>query len=333
MPDRRLTVPDVLYVDNSTLSSLHCSTQALLRYGHGLRAVGDERAYLLAGTAIHLADETWFRGGSRDAAMKALTDAYEPWASEHVPDTRDRLSYPNVARVYGQWLDTHALSTLPYQVKPDLIEIGFALPLVPDGSIVFTGRLDSLVDDLTTNHVYVRERKTTGALDAKWVRQWRTASQLTGYTWAAQQTIGTGTQVAGVMIDGIELSRLPDSARKCKDHGVLYAECGVLHATFLLTLVQRTPEQLAEWQRTAIHLAKRYRDLLTRFPALRQLPQVRQQGTFVYGACTSCEFQDFCSVGRPLDRVTSMLTHDPWSPFDHAMTRTLGDGLLAHVPV
>jgi hypothetical protein len=43
------------------------------------------------------------------------------------------------------------------------------------------------------------------------------------------------------------------------------------------------------------------------------------EGTF-YGACTNCAFKDWCAAERPIDLIDSMLTLDPWSPFEHAQT-------------
>jgi hypothetical protein len=76
---------------------------------------------------------------------------------------------------------------------------------------------------------------------------------------------------------------------------------------------------LAEWKKSALHLAKKYKEMLIRFPSLRDIHRVRMQGTFT-NACRFCQFDDFCNAGRPVDLIGSMFVEDRWSPYDHSLT-------------
>ena len=334
---------DILYVDNSTLSATSCSTEALMRYGHGYTSA-DERAYLKAGTSGHAAVACWFRGGTKDEALDVFAngswcncsddgvtpehfnpecpkcagtgrhnDGYQAWADDNVlPD--NRLSFLNTSRIVDYWLDKHPLAVFPFKIDPSLVEIGFAFPLTDEGDIVFCGRIDGLV---TMNGVYyVLENKFPGAIKPDYVRQFQVGSQLSGYQWAAAQH--TNLPVVGSLINAVEFSKLPSSDRNCKMHAVPYIECGHLHAKWeLLGPVDRTPEALVEWRKTAINLARRYQDLLRRFPHVEQIHKARMQGMF-FNRCQFCAFFDWCKTGRRQDLIPSLLVHQPWFPFNYS---------------
>lgn len=315
-PMTTLSVNEPVYVDNSLLSAVaRCSTEALVRHALGYTST-EERATLRAGTALHEALAVWFKGGTYDAAMAAFDASYRVWAEAEVAGD-DRLSYANTSRIVAYWLETHPLSALPFVVRPELVEVGVAHPLTDDGDIVFCGRLDAGVD--YTDSLYIVEHKSTGRVSPLWLRGWRLDSQPTGYIWLAEQHVAK--PVTGVIINALEFSRLPSSDKRCTRHAVPYEECGHLHATFDMVVVTRTPEQLAEWRKTAIHLAKRYRDLLTRFGDLAHVHKVRMQGMF-NKSCGWCAFFDWCSMGRPPEYVAGNLVYDPWRPYDFAAGNT-----------
>lgn len=302
-----------LVVDNSTLSAVaRCSTEAVVRYSLGL-ATRDEKSTLQSGTAAHAAFAAYYASGDATQALDVFETSYRAWADEHVPPD-DRLSFGNTSRILAAWMDAHPRHMLPF--VPEHVEIGFAFPLADD--VTFVGRLDAIARGRDDGHVYIVENKTTGRISPAWLSGFRTSSQLSGYIAGAREH--TSQLVVGAFLVAVEFSRLPsDPTRKCKTHATAYAECGHLHAVFEMAVVQRTEEQLAEWRRTALHLTRRYQDLLRRFPALVDLHRVRQQGTFT-GACTYCACRDFCQVGRPLDLVGTMFVEDRWHPLNHAMT-------------
>lgn len=344
----------VLYIDNSTLGTVACSTLALVQYGLGYRS-REEAAYLQAGTAGHAAMEAFFTGQGVDAAMDAFRAEYEEYAAANVINPEDRLTFENTSTILQRWLDTHRLDDNGWlsllnadgvwvatgiRFRPELVEIGFAYVLSDEGDIVFTGRMDAIVEN-AQGEWYTWENKFPGRIDAQWLREFQFGSQLSGYEWAAQQH--TARRVVGGYLNAVEFSKLPGSTRRCQAHGTQYAECGPLHAKYELATTQRTPAQLTEWKKTALHLARRYRDLLLKYgvwrdgvllaepaeDALAQIAKVRTQGTFLYRMCGNCGLRDWCHAGRDPKRAASELQLKPWAPFDYAAQAAVTSGLVA----
>ncbi len=320
-----------LYIDNSTLKAVaKCSTEAMLRYAYGW-TTAEERAALLAGTAFHSLAEQHFKGAGASVSLGAFDATYREWSEANVSPT-DRLAWGNLSRIVRRWIEAHPVAGLPFTVNPDLVEVGFAFPLVPDGSIVFCGRLDGVAE--YQGSLYVLEHKTTGRISLDWLDTFALDSQLSGYLWAAQQH--TGKPVVGAFLNALEFSKLPGGttasggpARKCPDHKVTYDECGDMHATFRMTAVTRTPAAIEEWYKTAIHLARRYQDMLARWPKIEQLGSVRTQGRW-NGSCRFCGFKEFCKLDRPMHYIANgNLIHQPWRPYDRA---TLEASPTGHKP-
>lgn len=300
---------DVTIVDNSTLTAVAaCDTQASLRYVLGL-TMQEDQAPLQAGTLAHAVLAGHLSGNIAFAAT--AIDEYRQWSKDAVPE-RDRLTAANVEAVLARWIETHPISGLPFTVKPELVEVGFAVPLVDD--IVFVGRMDALVQD-AQGAWWVLEHKTTGRLDETWRRRYRSSAQITGYVWAAQQYLQA--PVVGCFVNGIEFGRLPTDTKKCRTHGTPYAECGPQHARFDMLVEQRAPHQLTAWRDDAIRLARQFQALKAAVPTAEAVPNMPMQGQFT-GACTWCQFRDFCGVGRPPAMTSTIMRYDPWSPYEHA---------------
>lgn len=307
----------MIVVDNSILAAVQrCETEAALRYGLGY-AAAEEGAPLRAGSAVHVAFATWFTsGGDAAAALAALERDYRPWAEEHVVDPSDRLAWSNVRNCMRQWFAAHTIERFPVRLAPTLIEVGFALPLADD--VIVVGRMDGLGQDSQAAWAVV-DHKSTGQLGERWRLQHRVSAQLTGYVWAAQHYV-KGT-VVGAYVNGIELSKLPsDPARRCREHGVPYAECGpIKHARFEVLVTQRPPHLQEEWKATALSLARRYAQIRETVKSVKDIGKVRAEGQFT-GACANCQFRVYCGEGRPIQavRVDTLLRVEPWEPYEHA---------------
>lgn len=311
---------NIIYTDNSKFSSMICDTKALLRHHHGLAAVGDEPAYFTAGRAAHESHAVWLRGGSPEEALAKFRADY---AGVAPADPSDRLSYENTSTILRAWYETHPREMLPFAVeRPEHVEVGFQVPLAEDDGtqFVFYGRADAIVRCKRTGRWMVLDHKHPG-----WVRSvpggrsyfdaFRNDSQMSGYVWAAQQTLGE--PVAGIWINAIEFSRLPGSTEpntKCRTHGLRYAECRTEHVHSEMREFTRTPGQLAAWHTNAVALAKRYAALTREYPALADVKRAGQQGTF-YHACVNCDFAAFCEAERPVQWADGMLASRPWRPF------------------
>lgn len=305
---------DITIVDNSILTSVAtCPTQAAVRYVLGL-TVPEDRAFLHAGHAAHAVLAAHLSGKGADEALEVqeILD-YLVWSTGALPED-DRLYHTNVTKVLRRWVDTHPLGGLPFQVPdPNLVEVGFAVPLADD--IIFVGRMDALAQD-GSGAWWVVEHKTTGRMDWTWRRRYQTSGQITGYTWAAQQHLSQ--PVAGCFVNGIEFAKLPTDVRKCRTHGVPYAECGPTHAKFDMLIEHRAPHQLEAWRQDAIRLARRFQSLKQQVQSLDDIANVPMFGQLT-GACTMCQFADWCRVGRPVSTGSSMFEYDMWEPYKHAL--------------
>ena len=307
----------MIAIDNSILTSTQtCSTQVALRYVLGL-AASEDGGPQRAGSAAHAAWAVWFRtNGDVPAALAAFDAEYKVWATEHIDDPEDRLSYENVHAIMTQWFTIHTPASLPVHVPPSLVEVGFAVPL--DGDFVFVGRMDAL-GQTESGAWQLVEHKTTGNLDDKWRRTHRAAAQITGYTFAAQHHVHA--PVVGALIGAVEFGKLPNSSRKCRFHGTTYADCRLKHAKFEAFVTERPPHLHATWLETAISLARRFvtlRDIVKTVDDLHA-KHVPTEGQFT-GACTRCPFNDYCRMGRPTApaQVSAQLRYDPWVPYEHA---------------
>jgi len=303
------------YIDNTILSAVSsCSTEAVLAYVVDYVS-REEGAQLLAGQAAHEALAVWFQGRTKQEALDAFNTTYLEWSRTNV-DPNDRLSYANTFTILSYWLDTHAPSSFPFRVMPEHTEIGFSSQLDDAGEFMFFGKLDLFAYDLHDDFCYVIDHKTTGSVNRYWARQFRLASQLSGYQWLGQRYLGDQGNVVGTFINAIEFSKLPsDPGRRCQKHAVPYIECGPLHTkSDLMGPFMRTPGQLEVWRKNAIELAKRYRSLLMTYPDVRRLHSVQMEGTF-NGSCRFCQFYEFCNVARPIEFIDSHLVQRRWEPW------------------
>ena len=292
-------------VDNSTLkATARCQLEAQMRYHHGY-ALQEARAPLEQGLAGHEALAFYMQHGHVNGAMKVYENEYYTWAMEHVEDPRDRLSYFNTARVLRLWMEPHPVGSLPYEVDPEYIEVGMRTPL--DEQTHYVGRLDMLVRDKSTGQLAVLDHKFTGRIDDLWTASWRLESQLTGYMWGAESIIGE--PVHRGFINAIEVSKLPDSQKKCPKHKMVYAECGEQHMKSALISVTRTPYEIEMWKHTAQLLSAKF-EVGNHLP----LDAVPSEG-FFHGACRLCEFKLWCQSGRPEDMM-HIFKRDPWQPFE-----------------
>lgn len=311
----------MIYIDNTILAAMsRCTTKGVLRYGLGM-TTDEEFVTLQCGSAWHKAMEVYLRGGEDIDVLERFYEQYHDWSLENVP-LGNRLEYGNVAQILDQWLADHWLVNAPYEVPgPDFVECGFAYPLDAAGEIMFVGRYDGAVIDKQSGLWYVLDHKTTGWINVEKVNKYQLDSQMSGYIWALQQQVPD--RVAGAYINMIELKKLPsDTKRKCKVHGVVYAECGPLHAISQVFMVERTPEQINQWHNTALVLARRYRDIVYASGeygdvTLEDIPGMPIEGAF-NGSCEWCEFSQLCTMGKPVDIMRANLIHKPWEPW-HGM--------------
>ena len=288
-----MTDIDVSY---STLRNVaSCDTRTALANILRLTKPRDEEdAALLAGTAAHEALAAFLGGSPTPFAVATFVAKYQQAADALNPGLypwQQRLTMTNTRAIMERWFETHPVERLPFRVRPDLIEVGFKLPLV-DG-VNLHGIIDVIVE--YQGDLYVVDHKTTGRIDSTWRHSFRLDAQMSAYVWAASETLGT--RVRGIFINGIEFCKLPTSDKKCKEHNLLYSECGPEHATFEMPQVDRSDVELQAWLKDTTVLAQRYRHLVQTVTSIDDVTEVLQQGTY-NGSCRFCSFKDFCENER-----------------------------------
>ena len=311
-------------IDGSALKAGYkCSTQAVLRYGWGLTAKA-ERANLLAGTAMHAAIAHYLDDGPVANALVCFDHIYKDWAQINVaPD--DKLSWQNTRLITQKWLEAHpsmpgasSLDVKGWPFSVTHVEVPFEVPLaVVDGvEILFVGRMDVVGE--YNGYPVVVDHKSTGFINQQWTEQWAMDGQVTGYVHAARQVLAK--PVIGAFINGVQFSKLPsDPTRKCKDHGVKYAECGPMHAKWeTVGLLERNEQQVENWLAEAVPMAgnlyklfKEVGDNLEEY-----LPSLAMEGQFT-GECRWCEFRKgVCEIGRRPAVARAGLEFSPWNPLE-----------------
>ena len=322
-PDSRTT-----YIDNSIIcAQAQCSTQAWMRYAMHYTSA-DEALYFEAGTATHLMLENYFRGVPAADCLTIFDNYYKEWADAKIstlPDRDDgkehrakRLTHANVRKILEQWLEVHPLDRLPFVTDPDLVEIGFQYPLNDEGDLVLVGRIDAIVRNLENTAWRILDWKTTANIDYKFMDRINYGSQLTGYIEGAQ--VCFPEPVEGAMIGAIELGKLPDSNRQCKEHGVKFAECSALHAKFqFIGPLIRSEHEIAAWKQCAASLAKKFQETRDTYTEVGHVHLLQMQGRF-NGSCGFCTFRDWCDVGRPTEPqfLDGMLQIEKWEPWKDA---------------
>lgn len=307
--------------DNSMLSSLFtCTTKAWIRYGQHL-TTKDQRAELLSGQAGHAALATYHNTGDRLAALKDFDTLYRDWGSSNV-DPNERLAYHNTYTIVDQFLLNHPIhagvhhKSWLYQPIAGLIEVPFEVALDDHGDFLFIGRIDLVAQ--YNQHYVVNENKFTGRIAEDWKRTFRNDSQLSGYFYGCKYGLVGGKAlnlpIMGGFVTAIQLSKLPsDPVRRCKDHGVKYAECSVQHAKWeIFGPLPREEAAIHSWRADALAGAKRLKAIFEEAPTLDYVQQIAQEGTFTR-ACRWCEFQQVCEVGRT-PGVLGKLIVSKWDP-------------------
>lgn len=292
------------HISNSSLKSIAtCTTLAYLQ--HVIRLPEKDTAPLMSGKAGHEALGEYVLTGDIAKAEAKYEKLYRPWAEAYV-EPGDRLSFVNTADILGRWLREHPLARSPFTYDPTWVERKLELEDSALG-IKFTGVLDGLVRDKALGEEGIVDHKFTGRITPQWIEQWQMDSQITGYLWLVSQLVKKPIRKA--WINAIEFSKLPDSNRKCATHGVLYTECRLLHAKWLLIgPLTRTPQQIYEWGETARGLTIALRTL-AEWP-LEKVNQLPVEGMFT-GKCSYCRFRAFCKTGRKPDYAKHLLSNPP----------------------
>lgn len=302
---------DEFPVDNTRLSAAACcDTQYVLRHKFGFVTVeGNDAANV--GIAVHKGFEGHFRLMSIEDSLGAFRQEYYSLLGPD-PVVDERLGYNNVETILGEWMRAHPVEKLPFIHNPQVVDVAVDVPL--GEGFRFWAKIDLPEIQMKADGLsWIMDHKSTGKINTWWLKKFKLASQLTGYTWGEGRR--TGRKITGALLNVVELSLLPSSSRKCKTHGVKYSECRAQHANWQVFALTRTEEVLQSWHRDALGLAKVCRDLLEWYPTVDYIPAIPQRGMF-NGSCQLCDYLKFCQAGRPLSRINQWFKVEEWAPWD-----------------
>lgn len=300
----------VLYVSDSLLHAvMTCSTLVAVKYALGL-STPQEAAELYSGVSGHEALAEFFKtAGNKTRAMHVFREFYKEWSEQRLQDY-ERLSYAHVRPIISRWFDEHPLEKLPFKINKKLVEVPFQLPLTKKGDVVIIGRMDLVPQDKDTGSFYVLDHKFTRNVSMWWERKYRNDSQMSCYTYAAEQSLDV--DIAGAIINAIELPNPPSLKTAediCKEHKVQKQECYPFHATFKMNVYSRSQYQLASWRRTAVVAARRFGrilEIIDKDP--ENIAAMLQEGQFT-SACRFCALEDFCVNDRP-EEMPNLIRHE-----------------------
>src|SRR5579872_247691 len=122
-----------------------CDTRAVL-YSLGYRDQPFMEAPAKCGIGLHDGFAEYFCSENKQAAIGKFTSSYRKWSDTNVAQGSP-YEYDNAVRIFSFWMDKNPLSKFPFTVIPELVEKGFEIPLLSDGSITFNGRPDAVVAD------------------------------------------------------------------------------------------------------------------------------------------------------------------------------------------
>lgn len=299
----------VFNFDNSLLKDYcNCIAMAVAKHVHGLRGKGEKIAADI-GNAYHFAMEHFFRRQPKDVVVGVFEQAYDRIIKPGEYPEEERFAKGNCVKILERFCDVKKVDSFPFE----MVETERVKGIEIEEGYVFWVRRDMLVKEKATGLFAVVDHKTTGRLTDWFARNFRLASQLTGYSWFTQQE--TGQIVGSVYVNGIEVAKLPDSNRKCSVHKVPYYECGGKHANFQLYHYIRTPEQVEKWLQDVKVLMKQVKRMFEGFVSLHTLPYAMRNGSF-NEHCRFCEMAKWCRQGFSMQTMEDYVVVDPWKPWE-----------------
>lgn len=262
-----------------------------------------------SGTAIHEGIYEFLRTGDVKRVRTVVENYYRPIV-EKAEEVFPAYELHNILAIITEYCNRNANRNWPWLFSPEEIEVGFEVPLF--GKVKSRGIMDILVRDKATSKVAWVDIKSTGKLDASKEKIWSMSTQFSQYTDAIEKIYEEEAYIG--FVEGIHVTKLPTSKKKCPEHKVFYSKCSEQHANFKTIPVPQNPQKLANWKMTAIGLAQKLWALKKIVKDKSILPSIPNQGMFNM-SCQYCEFKDYCELGRQervLDTMYEVVDYDPF---------------------
>lgn len=293
--------------DNQLLKDYaQCQAAGIARHVFHLRSKSEKIAADI-GNAYHRALEEHFRGQPKRTVVARFEDEYNKVIPPQEQPEEERFARANCIKIMERYCDVRPVSSMPFE--PVEFEMVKGAAIDDSGQYVFWAKRDMLVRDKQSGTMMPLDHKTTGSLNQWWSSTFRMNSQMSGYCWI------TGRQykppVAQCYVNGLQISKLPDSLKKCPVHKVKYIECSMEHATFQLYRYDRSPEMLEKWRGDALLLAKQAEALAMLYSDIRALPYALRDGAF-RDHCRFCEFKDWCRMDFNPQAAEQFCVYEVW---------------------
>lgn len=291
---------------------LACETRGWVKHVKGYTSKGDA-IKALAGQGIHAGIAAYLNpdGGSASAGMAAFHEVYDAAFARIEPDQLEpSLTPQNLEKILQRWIEMHPPQVCPWKrvVTVEVAKIAHTWT-IGDNTIQLICRPDIVVEDYSGLYRWVDTKTTSWRIsDNLWQRQLKLSVQTALYTYALQQWYGVDKVALGGWINAIELRNVPASERMCRDHKVLYAECGLEHLRMMQIECMLTESRIEEAiSKTALMGVERF----------LQLIHVEQSDTLAMDgaskdSCKFCPASLWCETGRYDAALGDLLYHAPW---------------------
>lgn len=286
------------FIDNSILSDFAACPRAGYVH-HVLHRTGQGSHFASIGSLMHDVLAIHFTGGSlADCQAKFWVNI----GTIERPVDDSALTAENLWSIMCSYIMANPVHSFPFEIT-DTVEQTIQVPILPD--VMYVGKRDLLVKMPTGEYSALDHKTRFGHINEYWLAQFKYSSQLTGYIWMQEQ-LGLPTQ--SVWINAIQLTKLPDSSRRCPEHKVSYCECSLQHAKWGLYQYYRTPDQVADWLQATQKLIKVF--LATADNEIKAEPI----GLFSKH-CRFCDLSEWCTAGAIESDLPYFTTEYNWQPW------------------
>lgn len=205
-----------IVIDNSSLEALtQCDVKGFLELFLKKKPVRNA-APLVFGGAFHKAMETFYRGGSEEASLKAALDEAEDNNLNGLEDPKRHLgSLQELIRFYFMDEKLRKDKLVPINLGSEpFVEKSFAFYLgdieITSGTVkkkvrvIWSGRIDLAVS--RQDGIYPVDHKTTSVMGAQFADDKLRSSQMLGYAWATTRfihSVGEPRPFRGILINAV----------------------------------------------------------------------------------------------------------------------------------
>ncbi len=184
-----------------------CPRLFYFQYGLGLRKIGREDTALVYGSAVHYALPACYpNGGGIDVAMDLFKNVWGDYDLKEDPKRNtNRVRLMLLDFIYKHKAENSNTTLVPPPPSVDVLEkvsdneVAFALDVGLPVPVV--GRVDAVVTDNLSSHLWGDEYKTSARLGAQFLGGFNLSPQVLTYTMALR--VLTGKQVDGCIIEGL----------------------------------------------------------------------------------------------------------------------------------